>query len=77
MGLYDLKKTIESVYYTHCIRQGKLPLPDLVYYHWDKKRITSSLNSLVDRGKEKNVKSKRKITKKRKEKTEETEETVA
>ena len=53
MGLYDLKKTIESVYYTHCIRQGKLPLPDLVYYHWDKKRITSSLNSLVDRGKEK------------------------
>ena len=51
MGLYDLKKTIESVYYTHCIRQGKLPLPDLIYYHWDKKRITSSLNSFVDRGK--------------------------
>ena len=71
MGLYDLKKTIESVYYTHCIRQGKLPLPDLVYYHWDKKRIAKSLNLTVDRGKEKNVKSKRKITKKRKEKTKE------
>ena len=50
MGLYDLKKTIESVYYTHCIRQGKLPLPDLVYYHWDKKRIAKSLNSYTDRG---------------------------
>ena len=72
MGLYDLKKSIEATYYKHCIRQGKLPLPDLVYYHWDKKRIAKSLNLTVDRGKEKNVKSKRKITKKRKEKAEET-----
>ena len=70
MGLYDIKKTLESVYYTHCIKQGKLPLPDLVYYHWDKKRIAKSLNSCVDRGKE-NVKKQRKITKKRKEKTKE------
>ena len=53
MGLYDLKKSLEATYYKHCIRHGTLPLPDLVYYHWDKKRITSSLNSLVDRGKEK------------------------
>ena len=68
MGLYDIKKTLESVYYTHCIKQGKLPLPDLVYYHWDKKRIAKSLNSCVDRGKE-NVTKQRKITKKRKEKT--------
>ena len=52
MGLYDLKKSIESVYYTHCIRQGKLPLPDLVYYHWDKKRIAKSLVSCTDRGKD-------------------------
>lgn len=51
MGLYNLKKTLESVYYTHCIRQGKLPLPDLVYYHWDKKRIAKSLVSCTDRGK--------------------------
>ena len=54
MGLYDLKKSIEATYYKHCIRQGKLPLPDLVYYHWDKKRIAKSLNLTVDRGKEKN-----------------------
>ena len=72
MDLYELKKTIESVYYTHCIRQGKLPLPDLIYYHWDKKRISQSLNSLVDRGKEKNVRKQRKITQKRKEKEKET-----
>lgn len=52
MGLYDIKKTLESVYYTHCIKQGKLPLPDLVYYHWDKKRIAKSLVSCTDRGKE-------------------------
>ena len=71
MGLYDLKKSLEATYYKHCIRHGTLPLPDLVYYHWDKKRITSSLNSLVDRGKEKNVRKQRKITKKRKEKTKE------
>ena len=71
MGLYDIKKSIEATYYKHCIRHGTLPLPDLVYYHWDKKRIAKSLNLTVDRGKEKNVKSKRKITKKRKEKTKE------
>jgi len=52
MDLYDLKKTLESLYYTHCIRQGKLPLPDLVYYHWDKKRIAKSLISTEDRGTE-------------------------
>ena len=72
MDLYDLKKTIESVYYTRCIKQGKLPLPDLIYYHWDKKRISQSLNSSVDRGQEKNVRKQRKITKKRKEKEKET-----
>ena len=72
MDLYELKKTLESLYYSHCINQGKLPLPDLIYYHWDKKRISKSLNSLVDRGQEKNVRKQRKITKKRKEKEEET-----
>ena len=71
MGLYDLKKTIESVYYKYFIRHGTLPLPDLVYYHWDKKRIAKSLNSCVDRGNKENVTKQRKITKKRKEKTEE------
>ena len=48
MNLYDLKKSIESVYYKYCIREGKLPLPDTVYYLWDKKKITKSL--LPDRG---------------------------
>ena len=67
MGLYDLKKSIESLYYTHCIRQGKLPLPDLVYYHWDKKRITSSLHSFVDRGK-KDMKNKERSPRKEKKK---------
>ena len=43
MDLYDIKKTIESVYYTHCIRQEKLPLPDLIYYHWDKRKLTKEL----------------------------------
>jgi len=50
MGLYDIKKSIEAVYYKHCIRHGTLPLPDLVYYHWDKKRIAKSLDSCSDRG---------------------------
>ena len=66
MGLYDLKKSIESLYYTHCIRQGKLPLPDLVYYHWDKKRIAKSLVSCTDRGKEMKERSPRKEKKKQK-----------
>ena len=69
MGLYDIKKSIEALYYKHCIRHGTLPLPDLVYYHWDKKRIAKSLNLNVDRGNKENVKKQRKITKKRKEKT--------
>ena len=69
MGLYDIKKSIEALYYKHCIRHGTLPLPDLVYYHWDKKRIAKSLNSCVDRGNKENVTKQRKITKKRKEKT--------
>jgi hypothetical protein len=43
MDLYDIKKIIESVYYTHCIRQEKLPLPDFIYYHWDKRKLTKEL----------------------------------
>ena len=43
MDLYEIKKHIEALYYQHCIGQGKLPLPDLVYYHWDKKRINETL----------------------------------
>ena len=69
MGLYDIKKSIEALYYKHCIRHGTLPLPDLVYYHWDKKRIAKSLNLNGDRGNKENVTKQRKITKKRKEKT--------
>ena len=68
MGLYDLKKSLEATYYKHCIRHGTLPLPDLVYYHWDKKRITSSLNSFVDRGKEKMKENKERSPRKEKKK---------
>ena len=41
--LYNLKKSAEALYYKHCITQGKLPLPDLIYYHWDKRKLTKEL----------------------------------
>jgi len=41
--LYDIKKSLEAFYYHHCITQGKLPLPDLIYYHWDKRKLTKEL----------------------------------
>ena len=40
---YSLKKSLESFYFQYCIKQGKLPVPDIIYYHWDKKRITKAL----------------------------------
>ena len=41
--LYDIKKSLEAFYYHHCIAQGKLPLPDIIYYHWDKRKLTKEL----------------------------------
>ena len=41
--LYHLKKSAEALYYKHCISQGKLPLPDIIYYHWDKRKLTKEL----------------------------------
>ena len=41
--LYDIKKSLEAFYYHHCITQGKLPLPDIIYYHWDKRKLTKEL----------------------------------
>ena len=63
MDLYELKKTIESVYYTHCIRQGKLPLPDLIYYHWDKRKLTKEL---IMKNKERSPRKEKKKPKKEK-----------
>jgi len=39
--LYNLKKSAEAFYFQHCIKQGKLPLPDLIYYHWDKTKLNN------------------------------------
>ena len=64
MGLYDVKKTIEAAYYKYCIKEGRLPLPDTVYYLWDKKKIERSLMQNKERSprKEKKKKKKPKIT---------------
>ena len=63
MDLYDIKKTIESVYYTHCIRQEKLPLPDFIYYHWDKRKLTKEL---IMKNKERSPRKEKKKPKKEK-----------
>ena len=39
--LYNLKKSAEAFYFKHCIKQGKLPLPDTVYYLWDRKKLNN------------------------------------
>jgi len=63
MDLYDIKKIIESVYYTHCIRQEKLPLPDFIYYHWDKRKLTKEL---IMKNKERSPRKEKKKPKKEK-----------
>ena len=47
--LYHLKKSAEAFYFKHCINQGKLPLPDLIYYHWDKRKLTKELIVMADK----------------------------
>ena len=39
--LYNLKKSAEAFYFKHCIKQGKLPLPDTIYYLWDRKKLNN------------------------------------
>ena len=58
MGLYDVKKTIEAAYYKYCIKEGRLPLPDTVYYLWDKKKIERSLMQDKERSPRKEKKKK-------------------
>ena len=60
MGLYDVKKTIEAAYYKYCIKEGRLPLPDTVYYLWDKKKIERSLMQNKERSPRKEKKKKKK-----------------
>ena len=61
--LYNLKKSAEAFYFKHCIKQGKLPLPDTVYYLWDRKK----LNNIMLTNKERSPrKEKKKLKKKQK-----------
>ena len=41
--LYTLKKSLEATYYKYCIKEGKLPLPDTIYYLWDKKKLNTAM----------------------------------
>ena len=61
--LYNLKKSAEAFYFKHCIKQGKLQLPDTVYYLWDRKK----LNNIMLTNKERSPrKEKKKLKKKQK-----------
>ena len=61
--LYNLKKSAEAFYFKHCIKQGKLPLPDTVYYLWDRKK----LNNIMLTNKERSPRKEKKKLKKKKE----------
>ena len=62
--LYNLKKSAEAFYFKHCIKQGKLPLPDTVYYLWDRKKLN---NIMLITNKERSPrKEKKKLKKKQK-----------
>ena len=60
--LYNLKKSAEAFYFKHCIKQGKLPLPDTVYYLWDRKK----LNNIMLTNKERSPRKEKKKLKKKK-----------
>ena len=60
--LYNLKKSAEAFYFKHCIKQGKLPLPDTVYYLWDRKK----LNNIMLTNKERSPRKEKKKQKKEK-----------
>ena len=59
--LYNLKKSAEAFYFKHCIKQGKLPLPDTVYYLWDSKK----LNNIMMINKERSPRKEKKKQKKK------------
>ena len=63
--LYNLKKSAEAFYFKHCIKQGKLPLPDTVYYLWDRKKLNNIMLTNKERSprKEKKKKLKKKKSK--------------
>ena len=59
--LYNLKKSAEAFYFKHCIKQGKLPLPDTIYYLWDRKK----LNNIMLINKERSPRKEKKKQKKK------------
>ena len=61
--LYNLKKSAEAFYFKHCIKQGKLPLPDTVYYLWDRKKLN---NIMLITNKERSPRKEKKKQKKQK-----------
>jgi len=58
--LYNLKKSAEAFYFKHCIKQGKLPLPDTVYYLWDRKKLNLTNKERSPRKEKKKLKKKQK-----------------
>jgi len=56
--LYNLKKSAEAFYFKHCIKQGKLPLPDTVYYLWDRKKLNNIMLTNKERSPRKEKKKK-------------------
>ena len=59
MLFYNLKKSLEATYYKYCLKEGKLPLPDTIYYLWDKKKLNNAmLNKEKSPRKEKKKKKK-------------------
>jgi len=58
--LYNLKKSAEAFYFKHCIKQGKLPLPDTVYYLWDRKKLNNIMMINKERSPHKEKKKQKK-----------------
>ena len=63
--LYNLKKSAEAFYYKHCIKQGKLPLPDTVYYLWDRKKLNNIMLISKERSPRKEKKKQKKKEKRK------------
>ena len=63
--LYNLNKSAEAFYFQHCIKQGKLPLPDTVYYLWDRKKLNNIMLINKERSPHKEKKKQKKKEKKR------------
>ena len=58
--LYNLKKSAEAFYFKHCIKQGKLPLPDTIYYLWDRKKLNNIMLTNKERSPRKEKKKQKK-----------------